>query len=90
MICVYQDPGTDFNTSDYVQRAVNDISFCAKKNEVFPAIFQLADNVFLHVCLSKARTEACHLFDIMLVNYGYNVKHADYQKGVLRDEKLEK
>jgi len=72
LICVYQDPDTDFKTSDYVQRAVNDIAFCAKKNEEFPVIFQLADDAYLHVCLSEESTTttspACHLFDTKKVN----------------------
>ena len=57
-MCYHQDLyDADFKKSAYVQRAVNDIAFCAKKNKDFPVFFQLGDDAFMHVCISEAKTD---------------------------------
>ena len=43
----------DFQSREFVQRAVNNVSFMANKSEICPTKFERAAGTVLHVCLSR-------------------------------------
>eukprot|EP00536_Pseudo-nitzschia_multiseries_P009756 jgi/Psemu1/24206/gm1.24206_g len=42
----------EFQAAEFVQRAMNDISFQARRNSVYPTAFELEKNTILHACMS--------------------------------------
>jgi hypothetical protein len=56
---------TEFRDSEFVERAVNDISFLARKNEEYPTSFELEAGKIFHNCLSYPKPENCERFKIL-------------------------
>jgi len=56
---------TQFQDSEFVQRAVNDISFLARTNNEYPTSFELDEGKIFHTCLSYPQPENCEGFKIL-------------------------
>eukprot|EP00536_Pseudo-nitzschia_multiseries_P006491 jgi/Psemu1/15448/gm1.15448_g len=58
----------EFQAAEFVQRAMNDISFQARRNSVYPTAFELEKNTILHACMSyPVPNEQYFHFGVMLM-----------------------
>ena len=54
----------EFQCTEFVARATNDIVFMARRNEEYPTRFEMEPGNVLHVCIHQ-HSEHCQLFKIL-------------------------